>query len=509
MRDRLDEAKSTLERVGALFLLLWFISAVTDILGNYEYEVEFLQLAVGFFLLSSVPTAFRPGYSPGKKVQKLFTNVGWPLVGFWILFKVMRWIGWFGAMDIEVNIDYLLVTGIILLLMGYAAKSLRLKTGYWAARSVLFTVGGVSVFFWILIKVFKIFPEYAEYTLVLGILCIGVAFILGGLKKPPSFLVEIEEREPEITEEISVANEDVSINRDHARIKINKGSLIVPITRGKEVGAVYFGEGSYMVDARVKVYQDLYRGITVVSGTEWDAVRDLQKWRLADEKAFEDIGVKREDILELARRQVEEKFTDELRRKLKDVQISLPFFKVKETPQGSYVKVGPIEVTETPGGDRVHIGPLELDSGSRFQRRGLLIQIHSREEDITVKTNGATVFTKGDTKVTVNDGVTLQDNDVHLVMDEDKKVLRSGRMRLICREDKRILHSPGFELSVTETSGRIRKNGKLTVITDENTLRTIRAEIDAVADELIRKVLDREELRELDALIKKFEQELS
>ncbi len=513
MKDRLNEAKETLSRIGALFLILWFIAAVTDLLGRYEYEVEFLQLAVGFYLLSRVPTAFRPHYSTGRKFQKLFTNLGWPLVGLWVAFKIFRWIGWFGDMDIGIEIEYLLVTGFIFLLIGYGAQSLRRKAGYWAARSVLFAIGGVSIFFWILIKVFDIFEAYGDYAIVIGIVAIGLGYILGGLRKPPAFFVEFEEDEdePEIGEDVYVTDEDVTVARDSATTKVTKGSLFVPITRGKEIGGIFFGEGSYSVDARVKTYHDVYRGLTLLSGSEWERVKAGLTLRQADEKAFDDIGLTRDEVLEIARVQVEGRFTDELRRKLKKTQVDLPFFKLRETAHGQYVKVGPIEVSEKPGEEHVRVGPWEFTEskykGRRFEREGLLVQIRSKGEDITITTNGKTVFYKGDLRVVVNDRVTIRDDAVDLVMDEEKKVLRSGRVKLICKEDHRILHSPGFQLSVKEDSGKIKKNGKSVLIKDEHTLNEIRTEIDAVADELIKDVLDRGELRELDSLIKKFQQE--
>jgi hypothetical protein len=517
MKDQLDVARDTLGRIAAVFLILWFISAVTNVLGRYEYEVEFLQIAVGFYLLSRVPTAFRRRYTAGRKVQKFFTNVGWPLIGLWIAFKIFRWIGWFGAMDIEVEIDYLLVAGIVFLLIGYAVKSMRHKAGYWAARSVLFAIGGAAIFFWILIKVFSIFPEYADYALAASIAAIGLGFILGGLRRPPAFFVEIgEEAEepPEVTEEVRVTEEDVSIGRNGTQVKIEKGSLFVPIItgKGKEIGGIYFGEGSYSVDAKIKNYQGTYRGLTVVSGREWDEVLADQKFTGADEDAFENIGLKREEVLEIARLQVKGKVTDEVRRKLRRVQVDLPFVKVRETPDGEYVKVGPIEVDEIGGKEHVRVGPWEFrESGHRHRlaARGLIIQIRSKDEDITISTDGKTVLTKGDMQITVNDRVTVRDETTDLVMDENRKVLHSGRIKLICKENKRILNSDGFELFIRENSGTIKRNGKSTVIKDEKTLEEIRAEIDSVADELIKEVLDRGELKELDALIKRFEQELS
>ena len=515
MRDDWDRAKSTLSGIAALFLILWFISAVTDLIGQYEYEVEFLQLAVGFYLLSRIPTAFRERYTARKKIQKFFYNLGWPLVGLWVGFRIFRWIGWFGPMEIEVNIDYFLVAGIILLLIGYAVKSSRQKARYWAARSVFITIGLVGIFFWILIKVFNIFPEYADLVMVAGIVAIGIGFILGGFRKPPAFLVDIEEEEypePAITEDVYVTEKDVTINRDRTRVKLNTGSLFVPITAGKETGAIFFGEGSYQVDAQVKTYQDVYRGVTLVSGSDWDSVRKDVKIAPANDEAFENIGLEKEEVLEIARLQIKGKLTDELRRKLKSTSVDLPFIKVRETPHGGYVKVGPIEVEEEREEEHVRIGPWYFKSSGKrhaLTRHGLFIQIRSKDEDITIFCNGKTILTRGNTHITVNDKIVVREGDIDLVVEDDRKLLRSDTFKLVCRDDRRVIHSNGFELSVTGERGRIRKNGKSTLITDEKILEEIRIEIDAVVDELIKEVLDQGELKELDALIKKFEQELS
>jgi hypothetical protein len=517
MKDNLETARDVLNRIAAVFVILWLIAAVTKILGPYGYETEFLQVAVGFHLLSRIPTAFRSRYSTGKKIQKFFTNLGWPLIGLWIMFNVLRWIGWFGEMNVGFDIDYFLGAGVILLLIGYAVKALRHKAGYWAARSVLFTLGGVSFLFWILIRIFDIFQPWEDYALVIAIIAIGLGYILGGLKRPPSFFMDIEDEEdiePEIKEEIHTLQEDRVISRNNAKVKVTKGSLYVPITAGeKEIGGIYLGEGSYSLDARLKVYKDVYRGVTVVSGREWESVKAEQVTVPAGEDAFEEIGLKREEVLEIARVQLHGKLTDRVKRRLKRTQVDLPFIKVRETPHGEYVKVGPIEVIENREREHVRIGPWQVADSypgdRRFTGKGLYIQIRSKDEDITINTNGRTVLVKGDTQITVNDKLTVKGENLDLLVDEDKKILHSGKVRLICKENKRVLHSAGFELIVREESGRIVKNGNTVTIKDQKTLEEIRNEIDAAADELIREVLDQGELKKLDTLIKKFEQELS
>jgi len=56
--------------------------------------------------------------------------------------------------------------------------------------------------------------------------------------------------------------------------------------------------------------------------------------------------------------------------KKEKTDINLPFFKIKENEEGSYVKVGPIEVTDKKGEEeKVKIGPLRIsDSGVRIEQ---------------------------------------------------------------------------------------------------------------------------------------------
>jgi ABC-type antimicrobial peptide transport system permease subunit len=118
MKNNSESAKRVLERIAVVFFILWFIAAVTDLLGTYEYEIEFLQFAVVFLLFSRIPAAFRKSFSYRYKLKRVFLNLGLTLVGLWAAFKVLRWIGWFGTMEVGVNIDYMLITGIISLLAG-------------------------------------------------------------------------------------------------------------------------------------------------------------------------------------------------------------------------------------------------------------------------------------------------------------------------------------------------------------------------------------------------------
>ena len=118
MRDSLEATQGILTRIALIFFILWVIAVLTDFLGRYEYEANFLQLAIFLLLLSQIPAAFKEGYSYGEKFKKLFQNLGLVLVGLWCAFKVFRWVGWFGPMEVGVNIDYFLIGGIISFLAG-------------------------------------------------------------------------------------------------------------------------------------------------------------------------------------------------------------------------------------------------------------------------------------------------------------------------------------------------------------------------------------------------------
>jgi hypothetical protein len=55
----------------------------------------------------------------------------------------------------------------------------------------------------------------------------------------------------------------------------------------------------------------------------------------------------------------------------KKTDIKFPFFRIKEDEEGSYVRVGPIEVTDTKTTEEVNVGPLHIREGSvTFKKNG-------------------------------------------------------------------------------------------------------------------------------------------
>ena len=197
-RTKKEWLKSVLERIAAAFFLLWIIAAVTDLL--VEYEVEFLQCAVGIYLISQILSVFEPEYTPGKKIQKFFTSLGWPLIGFWAVFTLLEWSRWVGPVEIGIDIDYFLVIGVIFLVLGYTIAFFRSAARFGIVRFLLFVIGGFSFSFWIFTRIFSIFSEYADYILVVGIVSIGLGLVLG-LKRPGKTKESPREEEEALPEE--------------------------------------------------------------------------------------------------------------------------------------------------------------------------------------------------------------------------------------------------------------------------------------------------------------------
>jgi hypothetical protein len=88
-------------------------------------------------------------------------------------------------MDIGVAVDYFVMTGLIVLLIGYTAKFLRTLRRHWVLQVFLFVVGGALILFWGYTRVFAVYGGYADLCLVAGSVAIGLG-VLGRLKRPVS-----------------------------------------------------------------------------------------------------------------------------------------------------------------------------------------------------------------------------------------------------------------------------------------------------------------------------------
>ena len=172
---KLRMAQRALEVVSFLFFLLWFGAALD--MGDIgdEYEMRFLQSAVGIFLFSQVLPALRQ-YSTTRKIEVFFTRVGWALAVIYIGFSILPWTGLVGEVDSGINVFYFAVTALAFLLVGYLLKFGRFMKK--RSLKVLFVIGGFALFFWILFREFSIFPEYTNYILIIGALTISLGIIL-------------------------------------------------------------------------------------------------------------------------------------------------------------------------------------------------------------------------------------------------------------------------------------------------------------------------------------------
>lgn len=173
---RLRMARYALKALTVLFLLLWLCAVFADFM--WEYEVEFLQMTIAFFLFAQIASVFKEEYSRGRTVQEFFTTGGWSLLGVWLVFKVLKWVGWFGAMEVGIDIDRFLVPGVAFLLLGYTIVVARYLAG-WGVQRLLLAVGCLSLLVWGGMKVLFIYTGYADYVLGVGIAAFGMGVIVG------------------------------------------------------------------------------------------------------------------------------------------------------------------------------------------------------------------------------------------------------------------------------------------------------------------------------------------
>jgi hypothetical protein len=176
-KDRISITRYILVGAAALFFVLWLLSAVTDLLGDYGYEVAFLQCSVAMYVISGAVPALNKEYSTGKKIQEVLIGAGWSLISVWIVFTVLRYSNLVGPMDIGIALGYVLAAGIAGLLVGYTMRFVQYIREHWTVQSVFFTAGSLLVFFWVLTRVSPLSFQYAGYALAVGIVLIGIGVL--------------------------------------------------------------------------------------------------------------------------------------------------------------------------------------------------------------------------------------------------------------------------------------------------------------------------------------------
>ncbi|MEA1993018.1 MAG: hypothetical protein U9N35_01285 [Euryarchaeota archaeon] len=498
-------------RIALVFLVFWFITQTTDVFGEYEYSKEFLGLVFLFFLADSVFDAAKYRV----KLKKVAYGVAKAAFLSWLFIETGEHFDWVGFDYWSQYSDYFIIGFFASILIGYTIGKNRR-----GIRTVFYGAGFIGIAFWIFTRILDLLPEYQTLILVGSIGAVALGYIVGVFEEERKFRwfhdtefeTTEEAGEPRIREEPRVLKSDIEIKRGKNKISIDKNSIFVPIANGEEMGGVFFGQGSYVVDADLKKYINVFQGMTSLTGSEWSRIKKKMKLRTAEEKDFETLGLKKNEIFDLARIQIEEKEWKKIRKKFKKTvtNVELPFIKVRESEDGDYVKVGPIEVIDREGkGSRVKLGPFKFVEGSdteweeqRLYDIAAKIRTKNKEISLTMK-NDRTVLEEEDRTVITNpDKVIVKDGDLKLTIKDGKRTLRSDNLYVLEKENKIIMKANGTKIILNEDL-KIVKDGKTKVIKNPKVHQEIRDTIDA----LIQDALDRKEMKELDDLLKRLKEE--
>jgi len=492
-------------RIAVVFLALWFITQVTDLLGKYEYPEYFLGFVFLFFLASSILES--------AKYKVFFKKMAYGIAKstflIWLFIKIGDHFDWTGFEYWSQYPDYFIIAFFASILIGYTIGKHRR-----GARTAFYGIGFLGIVFWIFAKIFNLVPEYQTLIFFGSIAAVGIGYIVGIFEEERKlrWIYEAEDfekiEEPKIKEEARVLKSDLEIKKDNTKINIEEGSIFVPVANGKEIGGVFFGQGSYSVDAKVKKYINVFQGITVLTGNKWKNVK--KSLRDAEEKDFESMGLKKDEVFDLARIQIEEKEWKKIRKRFEKTvsSIDMPFIKVRETEAGDYVKVGPIEVIDVEGkGSRVKFGPFKVGESMEWEEQALYdisAKIRTKNKEISLKIKGDKTILKEDDRMVISkpNKVIIEDGDVSLKITENKRILKSEELSIFESEGKTVLKTPDVKVILNDEL-TIKKDGETHVLKNAK----IKQEIKNKLDDLIRDILDKKEMKELDSLLEKLKQE--
>jgi len=380
--------KHYLHNIGAVFFLLWIISLATDILGQYDYKEVFLIISLVLWTLGSFIDGFRAHKGLGKDLSSAFRKAGTTLFGIWIVLLIFGWFDWLGNIwDGKVN--YVLGLSLIIIAISFTIRAMTIKNTNWRLRSTFYSLGFLIILSWILMRVFELFVEYQDATILAGIGALAIGYIIGASRKTHDYDIfddKIEEiskamkevkEPPTATGDIKVLEEDLKIG-EMSSLKIKKGSIFVDMKRDSErCGNVFFGEGSYSISSDNIDRKENFMGMVYVTGERCPEIE--MSYSDAKEKDIDNLGLERDDIKELSNIFV--KGGKDSFQRLKDIklkiveegkktEINLPFIKVLEGIEGDYVKFGPIEVADLKGkGSHIRVGNREFKDKDFVEHR--------------------------------------------------------------------------------------------------------------------------------------------
>ena len=466
--------KDIMHKAGVVFFLLWALSLVSDVLGSYEYKLQFLFIMFALWAIGSFIDGFREAYPIDKQISTAFRKLGTTLFGVWILLLFFDLLGWLEPWW-DQYIIYALALSIISVSVGFAVRAMKTRRGYWQARSTLYGLGIVIVVLWGIFKLLGLYPDYQDTMLISGIIAFAVGYVSGVFTKTQDFdfieekiyhitdsMREVTTRRLDVAEDVKVIEDDFVVG-GRMPLTIEEGTICVDVLDDDTmVGTVYFGQGSYEVPMGRQRENVPFMGYCYCYGREWPSVAATQFATAATASDFERIGLNKEEVRELARilatnKDASAEEIEQLRTRLEERgnRISLPFIKVFEGEEGEYVKFGPIEVMDRKGKQaRVRIGAREF-----VDKECPALELPEGVEVSILTTEGTTVIREYDDKTVANgptrdisigkNNVSIKLGDVSYVLNDKKEHLQMPKHEIMMRKERRALvRTPDFKMTI-------------------------------------------------------------
>lgn len=464
-----------ISHLGTIFFILWLLSLATDVLGDYEYQKEFLLTALVLWTVHEGVTSYlKKRKSPPRAAAAALRGMGLRVFGFWVLLLIIKALGglegWW-----DTRTTYALWTAVLLVGASFLVTAATARTPLWRVRSTLYVLGGTTLFLWAVFRYAGMYSSYHDEVFVVGIACIALGFLVGASRKEYDILLlddvyrEIEEQMVEVptyetSEHVHALTEDVRIGND-ARIVVHAGALFVDVFKNAQRrGTVYFGEGTYTLTTSLYTVQETVTGLYYGHGTEWEEALYGQASRRAEHADYERYGLSDADIKELGiiyasnDPKAAEKFEDIATRiRESGKRVTMPFINVIEGTEGDYVRVGPIQITDMKGkGTRVRIGSRvfaergEDKEEEPSEPAGIAVRIRSPSDNLVVTMNSEGVTASGSTLyyAVTPTAETIEQGTVKYAWDGKKRLLESPFADIVIKADKASFKTEGFKATV-------------------------------------------------------------
>ena len=439
----------------------------TDVLGKYEYKEEFLMASLAFWVIGSFAAGFRSDKTLGKSLVSSLRKAGTTLFGIWILLLILGWFDWLGPVW-GGKVNYMLGLSLILFAVSFTVRAMTIKNTNWRIRSTFYSLGFLIVLSWILMRIFDLFSEYQDATILSGIAALAIGYIIGASKKNYDYdlfdekiediskaMDEVKEP-PSASEEVRVLDKEFVYGSTH-KIIINKGAAYVEMRRGKEnCGNVFFGEGSYNIESDFVDEKGHFMGICHANLKDCDNI-ELEH-RAASDDDLENLGLERDDIKELSNIFVQGgegsyQRLEDLKIKIKEggkkTEINLPFIKILEGKEGDYVKVGPFEVADVKGkGSSIKIG----DRTFVDKKNDTVEHSLEYEDNFRILTTEGSIFIGMS-----NDNALIESRDLFYQKGENAESISKGDISFKSTADGQRLSSKDLELTIGSECNLISK----------------------------------------------------